>query len=92
MRQVLFSIVAIAFTDVALQLDNALAISSVASTLPARDRLPILGGGVLLAAACLLGFTLLGSQVIDRIAWLKPVAGLALFVIGGKLIYDFLRP
>jgi len=91
-RTILFSIAAIAFTDIALQLDNALAISSVASTLPPQSRLPILAGGVLLAAACLFGFTLIGSQLIDRITWLKPVAGLALFVIGGKLVYDYFRP
>ena len=91
MRNILLSIAAIALTDIALQLDNALAISSVASTVPPRDRLPILAGGVLLAAACLYGFTFLGSQLIDRIAWLKPVAGLTLFVIGGKLVYDYFR-
>lgn len=89
---ILFSIVAIAITDVTLQLDNALAISSVASSLPPQSRLPVLAGGVLLAALCLFGFTLVGSQLIDRIAWLKPVAGLALIVIGGKLVYDYLRP
>ncbi len=91
-RTILVSIAAIAFTDIALQLDNALAISSLASTLPQQSRLPILAGGVLLAALCLFGFTLVGSQLIDRIAWLKPVAGLALVVIGGKLVYDFIRP
>ena len=62
-RSILVSILAIAFTDVALQLDNALAISSVASTVPASYRLPVLAGGVLLAACCLLGFTLIGSQL-----------------------------
>ncbi len=88
----LLSIAAIAFTDVALQLDNAIAISSVASTLPAERRLPVLAGGVLLAALCLFGFTLLGSQLIDRIGWLRPVAGTTLVVIGGKLVYDYFRP
>ena len=88
-RSILISIVVIAFTDIALQLDNALAISSVASTVPAQDRVAVLAGGVLLAACCLLGFTLIGSHLIDRIAWLKPVAGLALVVIGAKLVYDF---
>ena len=91
-RSILVSILAIAFTDVALQLDNALAISSVASTVPASYRLPVLAGGVLLAACCLLGFTLIGSQLIERIARLKPVAGLALVVIGLKLGYDYFRP
>jgi predicted tellurium resistance membrane protein TerC len=92
LRTMLVSIAVIAFTDVALQLDNALAISSVASTLPPQSRLAILAGGVLLAALCLFGFTLAGSHLIDRIAWLKPVAGLALVVIGAKLVYDYLRP
>src|SRR6266851_2854406 len=77
-KSILVSILLIALTDVALQLDNALAISSVA-------------GGVLLAACCLLLFTLVGSNLIDRIAWLKPVAGLALIVIGGKLVFDYFR-
>ena len=91
LRTLLVSIAVIAFTDVALQLDNALAISSVASAMPPRSRLPVLAGGVLLAAVCLFGFTLAGAQLIDRIAWLKPVAGLALIVIGGKLVWDFFR-
>ena len=91
-RTILVSIALIAFTDIALQLDNALAISSVASNVPAANRLPVLAGGVLLAAICLLSFTLIGSQLIERIEWLKPVAGLALFAIGGKLIYDYFRP
>ena len=88
----LVSIAAIALTDVALQLDNALAISSVASAVPPQSRLPILAGGVLLAALCLFGFTLVGSPLIERIAWLKPVAGLTLVVIGGKLVYDYFHP
>jgi len=92
MRTVFLSIVAIAFTDIALQLDNALAISSVASTVPVQSRLPVLAGGVLLAAACLFGFTLVGSHLIERVGWLKPMAGLALVVIGAKLVYDFFRP
>ena len=91
-RTILVSILAIAFTDVALQLDNALAISSVASGVPPAYRLPVLAGGVLLAAICLLGFTLIGSTLIEKIAWLKPVAGLALVVIGLKLGYDYFRP
>ncbi len=91
-RTILVSIAVIALTDVALQLDNALAISSVASTVPANSRLPVLAGGVLLAAVCLFAFTAVGSLLIERITWLKPVAGLALFVIGGKLIYDYFRP
>jgi len=91
LRTLLVSIAAIAFTDIALQLDNALAISSVASTVPAQSRLPILAGGVLLAALCLFAFTLVGSQLIDRIAWLKPAAGATLVVIGAKLVWDYFR-
>ncbi|MEO8745306.1 MAG: hypothetical protein ABI334_02385 [Candidatus Dormiibacterota bacterium] len=90
-RSLLVSILVIAFTDVALQLDNALAISSVASGVPPSYRLVVLAGGVLLAACCLLGFTLIGSHLIDRIAWLKPVAGVALIVIGAKLAIDYFR-
>lgn len=91
-KSIVISIVLIALTDVALQLDNALAISSVASGVPASYRLPVLAGGVLLAACCLLLFTLIGSNLIERIGWLKPVAGVALVVIGSKLAYDFFRP
>ena len=90
-RTIVVSVLLIALTDVALQLDNALAISSVASGVPATYRLPVLAGGVLLAAGCLFAFTLLGSNLIERIVWLKPVAGLALVVIGSKLVYDFFR-
>jgi len=90
-KSILVSILLIALTDVALQLDNALAISSVAGGVPGSYRLPVLAGGVLLAACCLLLFTLVGSNLIDRIAWLKPVAGLALIVIGGKLVFDYFR-
>jgi predicted tellurium resistance membrane protein TerC len=90
-RTVLVSVVLIALTDVALQLDNALAISSVASGVPSSYRLPVLAGGVLLAACCLLVFTLVGSSLIDRFGWLKPVAGLALVAIGLKLVIDFAR-
>ena len=90
-RTILASILAIAFTDVALQLDNALAISSVASGAPPAYRAAVLAGGVLLAGACLFAFTLVGSTVIERIAWLKPVAGLALVIIGLKLAYDYFR-
>lgn len=90
-RSIVVSVLLIALTDVALQLDNALAISSVASGVPATYRLPVLAGGVLLAAGCLLAFTLVGSTLIERIGWLKPVAGLALIVIGAKLAYDYFR-
>jgi len=51
----------------------------------------VVSGGVLLAAVCLLGFTLIGSQLVERITWLKPVAGLVLVVIGAKLAIDFFR-
>jgi predicted tellurium resistance membrane protein TerC len=90
-RSIVVSVLVIALTDVALQLDNALAISSVASGVPATYRLPVLAGGVLLAAGCLFAFTLVGSNLIERIGWLKPVAGLALLVIGAKLAYDYFR-
>jgi len=90
-RTIVVSVLLIALTDVALQLDNALAISSVASGVPATYRLPVLAGGVLLAAVCLFAFTLVGSNLIERIGWLKPVAGLALVVIGTKLAYDYFR-
>jgi predicted tellurium resistance membrane protein TerC len=91
-KTILVSVLLIAFTDIALQLDNALAISSVASNVPTSYRLPVLAGGVLLAACCLLAFTLVGSFLIERVAWLKPVAGLMLVIIGAKLTYDFFRP
>ena len=52
-RSIVISVLLIALTDVSLQLDNALAISSVAAGVPASYRLPVLAGGVLLAAcAC----------------------------------------
>jgi len=91
-KSILVSILLVALTDVALQLDNALAISSVASGVPTSYRLPVLAGGVLLAACCLLLFTVIGSSLIERIEWLKPVAGLALIVIGAKLVFDYFRP
>ena len=90
-KSILVSILLVALTDVALQLDNALAISSVASGVPTSYRLPVLAGGVLLAACCLLLFTVIGSSLIERIEWLKPVAGLALVVIGAKLVFDYFR-
>jgi predicted tellurium resistance membrane protein TerC len=73
----------IEFTDVTLQLDNAVAISSVASQVPARYRPFVIGGGVLLAATCLLAFTLVGSTLIERFGWLK------LVLIGIKLAFDY---
>ena len=92
LRSIVTAVALIAFTDIALQLDNAIAISSVASTVPASHRLPVLAGGVLLAAVCLLGFTLVGSLLVERLTWLKPVAGVVLIVIGSKLAIDFFRP
>jgi predicted tellurium resistance membrane protein TerC len=91
-RTILVSIFVIAFTDIALQLDNALAISTVASGVPPSYRFFVLGGGVLLAAICLFGFTLIGATLIEKIEWLKPVAGVALILIGIKLAYDYFRP
>ena len=90
-KSILGAVLLIALTDIALQLDNALAISTVASGVPASYRLPVLAGGVLLAALCLLVFTMIGSVLIDRVAWLKPVAGAALIIIGAKLAIDFFR-
>jgi predicted tellurium resistance membrane protein TerC len=90
-KSLLVSVLLIALTDVALQLDNALAISSVASNVPASYRLPVVAGGVMVAAFCLLAFTVVGSTLIDRIGWLKPVAGLALILFGGRLVLDFVR-
>jgi predicted tellurium resistance membrane protein TerC len=91
-KTILGAVLLIAFTDVALQLDNALAISSVASGVPTTYRFYVLAGGVLLAACCLFGFTLIGSTLIEKLTWLKPVAGVALIFIGAKLAYDFFRP
>ena len=88
-RQIVIPVLLIAFTDVTLQLDNVVAISSVASEVPIRYRLFVLGGGVLQAATCLLAFTLIGSTLIQRFSWLKPVAGLVLVLIGVKLGFDY---
>ncbi|TMG33520.1 MAG: hypothetical protein E6H92_14440 [Chloroflexi bacterium] len=88
-RQIIVPILLIAFTDISLQLDNALAISSVASQVPTQYRLAVLAGGVLLAAVCLLGFTLVGSFLVGRFTWVKPIAGLVLVVIGAKLAFDY---
>lgn len=90
-KTILVPILLIALTDVALQLDNALAISSVAAGVPAEQRFIVLAVGVLLAACCLFLFTLIGSNLVDRLVWLKPVAGLALIVIGGQLIWAWFR-
>jgi predicted tellurium resistance membrane protein TerC len=90
-KTVLVPMLLIALTDVTLQLDNALAISSVASGVPPGQRLLVLAGGVLLAAVCLFAFTLIGSTLVEKVLWLKPVAGLALVAIGGQLIYAWFR-
>ena len=90
-KAILLPMLLIALTDVALQLDNALAISTVAAGVPSGQRFLVLGGGVLLAAVCLFGFTLIGSTLIDRLVWLKPVAGGALVIIGGQLIWSWFR-
>jgi predicted tellurium resistance membrane protein TerC len=91
LRSTLAAVALIAFTDVALQLDNAIAISSVASTVPPSQRLPVLAAGVLLAAVCLFAFTLVGSVLVERLTWLKPVAGVVLVLIGAKLAIEFFR-
>ena len=88
LRTLLGSIALIAFTDIALQLDNAVAISSVASHVPGEHRFAVLAGGVLLAALCLLCFTVIGASLVERISWLKPIAGLVLIGIGFKLVLE----
>lgn len=90
-RSILLPVLLIALTDVTLQLDNALAISSVASGVPPSQRFLVLGLGVLLAAVCLFAFTLIGSNLIERLTWLKPVAGLALVAIGAQLVWSWYR-
>jgi predicted tellurium resistance membrane protein TerC len=91
LKSVLTAVALIAFTDIALQLDNAIAISAVATTVPTSQRLAVVAGGVLLAAVCLLVFTMIGSQLVERLTWLRPVAGLVLVLIGAKLTLDFFR-
>ncbi len=91
LKNILISVVLIALTDVALQLDNAIAISGVASGVPAAHRAAVLTSGVLLAACCLLGFTLAGSFLIERLWWLRPVAGLVLIGIGAKLALELIH-
>ena len=90
-KAVLVPMLLIALTDVTLQLDNALAISSVASGVPPGQRLLVLAGGVLLAALCLFVFTLIGSTLVEKLVWLKPVAGVALVGIGAHLVYQWFR-
>ncbi len=91
MRAILLAIVAVAFTDIALQLDNAISISAIASTLPPTQRTYVLAGGVLLAAIFLFSFTLIGSELITRVEWLKPVAGGVLVILGASMIWSFFR-
>ncbi len=91
LKNILVPVLLIALTDVALQLDNAIAISGVASGVPASQRAAVLTGGVLVAAACLLGFTIAGSFLIERIWWLKPVAGVVLMGIGAKLALEVIH-
>ena len=90
-KMILVPVLLVALTDVTLQLDNALAISSVASGVPPAQRYLVLGLGVLIAAACLFVFTLLGSHVIERVTWLKPLAAVALIAIGGQLLWSWFR-
>ena len=87
-RTLLLAILAIAFTDIALQLDNAIAIATVASGVPTAQRIWVLAGGVLLAACCLLIFSFTGSMLVERLTWLKPVAGVVLVIIGVKLVLE----
>lgn len=79
----------IAFTDVLLQMDNAFAISSLASALHPSQRLVALAGGVGLGALCLACFSLVGSAVLSRVGVLKPAAGIVLILLGGQLIASF---
>jgi predicted tellurium resistance membrane protein TerC len=51
----------------------------------------VLAGGVLLAAFSLLAFTLVGATLVEKVTWLKPVAGLVLVGIGLQLLYSFFR-
>lgn len=90
-KTILLPVLLIALTDVTLQLDNALAISAVASGVPPAQRFLVLGLGVLLAAACLFTFTLVGSHLIERLGWLKPLAGLVLVAIGAQLVWSWSR-
>jgi predicted tellurium resistance membrane protein TerC len=90
-RTLAIAVGTIVITDVALQLDNAVAISSVASQLPANQRFAVLAAGVLLAAVCLFGFTLIGSHMIEHFGWLQPIAGGVLVIIGIRLVVDFVR-
>lgn len=92
MRTFVIAVLTVAFTDVMLQLDNALAVSSVASAVPSSYRAIVLAVGVLLSALCLLVFTIAGSTLIHRLEWLKPIAGLVLVGIGVKLAFDSLFP
>jgi predicted tellurium resistance membrane protein TerC len=91
MKQLLLAIGAVALTDLSLQLDNALAISSVAAQVPPSQRVAVLAGGVALAALCLLAFTITGSFLVARLSWLKPVAGLVLVAIGIQLVLAYLH-
>jgi hypothetical protein len=90
-KSILFPVVLIALTDVALQLDNAIAISSVAASVPTAQRFFVVAVGVLLAAGCLFIFTLAGSYLVDRIWWLKPIAGLVLIGLGIKLALELVH-
>lgn len=83
------AILTIALTDLALQLDNALAISSVAGAMHPSQRLLALAAGVGLAALCLFGLTAVGSALVERAAVLRPVAGAVLVLIGLQLIASF---
>jgi predicted tellurium resistance membrane protein TerC len=90
-KAIIAAIFLIAFTDITLQLDNALAISSVAAQLPPSQRFPVLAGGVLLAAGCLFAFIVVGSGLVERIGWLKPIAGVVLIGIGVQLVWGFVH-
>lgn len=89
MKAAVQAILAIAITDVLLQLDNAFAISSLASALRPSLRLVALAGGVGLGALCLVSFSLVGSAVLSRVGALKPAAGIVLILLGCQLLASF---
>jgi predicted tellurium resistance membrane protein TerC len=45
----------------------------------------------LLAATCLLAFTLVGATLVEKVTWLKPVAGVVLVGIGLQLVWSFFK-
>jgi predicted tellurium resistance membrane protein TerC len=56
---------------------------------PSNHRLLVLAIGVAISAFCLLSFTAIGSVVVSKFDWIKPIAGIVLVVIGVQLIVTF---